>query len=67
MLPTHYEPPEDSDLGLVRAGYAAVTSLHAGVEVWGQVRPGDAFEPGAIPGASQGDSLSAPRHVLRRA
>ncbi|MEM7365797.1 MAG: 5'/3'-nucleotidase SurE [Pseudomonadota bacterium] len=67
MLPTHYEPPEDSDLGLVRAGYAAVTSLHAGVEVWGHVRPGDAFDPGVIPGASQGDSLSAPRHVLKRA
>ncbi|MAV26605.1 MAG: 5'/3'-nucleotidase SurE [Gammaproteobacteria bacterium] len=65
MLRTDYEPPPDSDLGLVRSGYVAVTSMHAGVEVWGgNVRPGDDFDPEVIPGASRGDVLSVPRHVL---
>lgn len=29
-----YEPPKDSDLGLVNAGFAAVTALHGTCEVW---------------------------------
>lgn len=41
-----YVPPADSDLGLVRAGYAAITALHGAVEVWGpKGLPGETFAP----------------------
>lgn len=34
LRPTDYEPPEDTDQGLVQAGFAAVTTLVGVVEAW---------------------------------
>ncbi len=34
LVETAYDPPLDSDLGLVNAGFAAVTGLHGTCEVW---------------------------------
>ena len=34
LVETAYDPPHDSDLGLVNAGFAAVTALHGTCEVW---------------------------------
>lgn len=59
-------PGETTDLGAVRAGYAAITSLHGVVEVWGPgVRDGDFFDPDEeIPGASVGDELHPAQAVF---
>ena len=41
LVETEYQPPEDSDLGLVNAGFAAVTSLQSNAEVWIEpIQPG---------------------------
>lgn len=55
-LPSDYEPAEDTDLGLVRAGYAAITAVHGAVEVWGESGlAGEAFAPAhGIPSAFAG-------------
>lgn len=46
FTPVENAPPADTDLGLVRAGYAAITALHGAVEVWGpNGLPGEAFAP----------------------
>ncbi len=34
LVETAYDPPRDSDLGLVNAGFAALTALHGTCEVW---------------------------------
>ena len=54
LVETEYDPPADSDLGLVNAGFAAVTALHNTSEVWHQsASPGDAFNPETVlPAAS---------------
>ncbi len=52
-------PKEYTDLALVRAGYATITSLHGVVEVWQTgFHNGDALDPDLdIPGASACDAL----------
>ena len=54
LVETEYDPPADSDLGLVNAGFAAVTALHNTSEAWHQsASPGDAFNPETVlPAAS---------------
>ncbi len=67
LVETAYNPPRDSDLGLVNAGFAALTALHGTCEVWhNRAEPGDEFasEQG-IPGATARHQLAAPRsHML---
>ena len=60
---TGHVPEEDSDLGTVRAGYAALTSLHGSAEVWGPIGDrGEAFDPEyGVHGASAGHELRPPR------
>ena len=57
------QPDGDTDLAAVRAGYAAVTSLHGTAEVWGPVGgPGEPFERGhRVHGATAGHALRAAR------
>jgi len=54
LVETEYNAPADSDLGLVNAGFAAVTALHNTSEAWHQsASPGDAFNPETVlPAAS---------------
>jgi len=63
---TGYVPEEGTDLAAVRAGFAAITSLQATVEVWNaNCRVGDDFDPGrGLPGASAGDELRPARAVF---
>ncbi len=45
MVDSNYDPHDHSDLGTVRAGYAALTSLHGAAEVWGpRASPGLIFD-----------------------
>jgi len=65
---TDYEPPIESDLGLVRSGYAAITALHGTSEVWHEAAlPGHDFEAShGIPGASALHRLSpAQSHLVQ--
>ena len=67
LVETDYEPPLETDLGLVRSGYAAITALHGTSEVWhNRAEPGDEFESEqGIPGASAKHQLAAARsHML---
>jgi hypothetical protein len=66
LVETPYDPPKDSDLGLVNAGFAAVTSLHGTSEVWNaQTLPGQELSLlDAIPAASQQDRLQPAQSVL---
>ena len=66
LVETAYDPPEDSDLGLVNAGFAAVTSLHGTSEVWNtETFPGQELSLlDAIPAASQQDRLQPAQSVL---
>ena len=59
LQPTGSVPEETTDLAVVRAGYAAITSLQGVAEVWGTgSRDGDFFDPDdGIPGASEGGLL----------
>ena len=61
LVETDYEPPLETDLGLVRSGYAAITALHGTSEVWhNRAEPGDKFESEqGVPGASARDRLTA--------
>lgn len=61
-----FQPDEHTDLGTVRAGYAALTSLHGVAEVWGPgSNPGDLFDPDkGVYGASMGHELRPARSVL---
>ena len=46
LVETEYQPSEDSDLGLVNAGFAALTALHNISEVWHQeIGAGDSIRP----------------------
>ncbi|MDG1205499.1 MAG: 5'/3'-nucleotidase SurE, partial [Pseudomonadales bacterium] len=66
LVETEYSPPADSDLGLVNAGFAAVTSLQCSAEVWTKtMAAGDDFslEP-SLPSASASDRLQPPQSFL---
>ena len=64
LVETEYQPPEDSDLGLVNAGFAAITALQSNAEVWNEgVQPGLAFsEAQPLPSASTNAAVTAPSH-----
>ena len=66
LVETEYDPPEDSDLGLVYQGYAAITALHGTSEVWHDAAlPGDDYEAShGIPGASALHRLAPARSHL---
>ena len=66
LVETEYNPPANSDLGLVNAGFAAVTSLQCSAEVWTKtLAAGDDFslEP-YLPSASASDRLQPPQSFL---
>ena len=62
LVQTDYDPPPHSDLGLVKAGFAAVTALNCSAEVWNnQVSKGSEFGSNhALPSANAGGELKAP-------
>lgn len=66
LVETQYNPPVNSDLGLVYSGYAAVTSLFGTTEVWReQLTAGSVFEANqALPSASAHGITKAPRAAL---
>jgi 5'-nucleotidase len=61
--PTGYEPEQHTDIGTVRAGYAALTSIHGSVEVWGdEGKAGEVFHADhGIHAASAGHETRAGR------
>ena len=61
LVETEYDPPADSDLGLVNAGFAAVTSLQCSAEVWSAnlASNTDYQATSPMPAASSGDVLKA--------
>ena len=64
--PLAYEPEGHTDIGTVRAGYAAITSIHASAEVWGDKgKPGELFQPShGIHAASAGHEIRASRSIF---
>ena len=66
MVPPPSPPEIDTDLGLALNGYVAVTSLHAGSEVWSEsVHPNDEFNPDVpLPAVTAGDELRPARSYL---
>ena len=66
MVPPPNPPEVDTDLGLAINGYAAITSVHAGSEVWSDVvHPNDEFDPRQpIPAVTAGDELRPARSYL---
>ena len=68
MAPPPSPPEADTDLGLALAGYASITSIHAGSEVWSEhIRPNDEFDPALpIPAVTAGDELRPARTYLTR-
>ena len=66
LVETEYTPPADSDLGLVNAGFAAVTSLQCNAEVWiDNTMPGSRFdENNALPATVSSGQISAPSNYL---
>jgi len=66
LVETEYTPPADSDLGLVNAGFAAVTSLQCNAEVWtDNTIPGSRFdENNALPASLSSGQVSAPSNYL---
>jgi len=58
-----YEAEDYTDIGVVKAGYAALTSIHAAVEVWGdEGKPGELFHHDhGIHAASAGHEIRAGR------
>lgn len=57
--PTGYVPEAHTDIGTVRAGYAALTSIHGSSEVWGdEGHAGEVFHPDhGIHAASAGHEI----------
>lgn len=68
MLPPPSPPEPDTDLGLALDGYASVTSIHAGSEVWSErIHPNDEFDRAIpIPAVTAGDELRPARTYLSR-
>ena len=66
MVPPPEPPQSDTDLGLALDGYAAITSIHAGSEVWSdRVQPNDEFDGALpIPAVTAGDELRPARTYL---
>ena len=66
MVPPPEPPESDTDLGLALDGYAAITSIHAGSEVWSDlVQPNDEFDSALpIPAVTAGDELRPARTYL---
>ena len=66
--PTGYEPEPDTDLAMVRAGFAAITALHGPSEVWGpRGTSGADFEADhAVFGATAGHVLRPSRAYTKR-
>ena len=64
--PTEYTAEDYTDIGTVRAQYAALTSLHASAEVWGtHGKPGEVVQPEhGIPAASAGQEIHPSRAVF---
>lgn len=62
LVETAYAPPPNSDLGLVNAGFAAVTALNCSAEIWNtQISVGSEFVADqALPSADTGGKLEAP-------
>jgi len=62
LVQTDYDPPPQSDLGLVNAGFAAVTALNCSAEVWNnQISEGREFKSThTLPSANAGGILKAP-------
>lgn len=67
MQPPPSPPAADTDLGLTRLGFAALTSLHAGSEVWSEkIQPNEDFNPDLpLPAVTAGDLLQAARTYLQ--
>ena len=65
---TGHRPEADTDLGAVRDGYAAVTSLQGTAEVWAPAgEPGKLFQRGQrAPGATEGHELRPARSYRPR-
>jgi 5'-nucleotidase len=63
---TGYEPEDHTDIGTVKAGYAALTSLHASAEVWGEEgKPGELFHPDhGIHAATEGHEIRPGRAIF---
>ena len=68
MVPPPSPPELDTDLGLALDGYASLTSIHAGSEVWSdRIHPNDEFDPAIpIPAVTAGDELRPARTYLNR-
>lgn len=66
MVPPPYPPEPDTDLGLALNGFAAITSIHAGSEVWSErVHPNDEFDAEVpLPAITSGDELRPARTYL---
>jgi 5'-nucleotidase len=66
MVDSDEDPHEHSDLGTVKAGFAALTSLHGTAEVWGpNGEPGLIFNPDhGTHGASEGHELRPSRAIF---
>lgn len=66
MVPPPSPPEGDTDLGLALDGYVAITSIHAGSEVWSDdVKPNDEFDASLpIPAVTAGDELRPARTYL---
>jgi len=64
--PLAYEAEDHTDIGTVSAGYAAITSIHASAEVWGdEGKPGELFHPDhGIHAASAGHEIRASRSTF---
>jgi len=61
LVEIDFDAPADSDLGLVNAGFAAVTSLQSNSEVWNSAAtPGAVISQAQLPSATQGDRLVPP-------
>lgn len=67
LIDADYEPPLDSDLGLVRAGFASITALHGTSEVWSNgLNAGYRLLPEhLIPSATSGHQLAPAQHFAK--
>ena len=66
LVATDHEPHKHTDLGTVKEGFAALTSLHGTVEVWGvAAKEGDILsQEHGLYAASAGHELRAAKSVM---